>query len=69
MTEGIIAIIVFIGGIFFAYRRGKSDTEDQHEIDTHNEYIATKKRIEGTPIGGSTDDLRQRMRDRPTDQR
>jgi cbb3-type cytochrome oxidase subunit 3 len=27
MTEAIIAIIVFIGGIFFAYRRGKSDTE------------------------------------------
>jgi hypothetical protein len=69
MTEAIIAIIALIAVAIGAYRRGKSDTEDQHEIDTHNEYIATKKRIEGTPIGGSTDDLRQRMRDRPTDQR
>jgi cbb3-type cytochrome oxidase subunit 3 len=69
MTEAIIAIAVFIGSLFFAYRRGRKDEVTQHEIDQHNEYLATKKRIEDAVIGGSTDDLRRRMRERDPDQR
>ena len=45
MIEAIIGLAVLVGGIaaFFA---GKRRERTDHEIDMHNEYIATKARIE-----------------------
>lgn len=70
MTEIIIVLFAAVSGLFFAYRKGKGDASQEREIEDHNEYIATKKRIDDALAGGGdVADLRERMRNRDADQR
>jgi hypothetical protein len=46
MIEAIIALAVLVGGIIAAFFAGKLKERTDNEIDTHNDYIATKARIE-----------------------
>lgn len=69
MSEIIIGLIVAFAGVFFAYRKGRKDVETQHEIDNHNEYVATKKRIEDAFVPGGDGAIRDSLRNRPDDKR
>ena len=46
MIEAIIGLAVLVGGIVAAFFAGKRKERTDNEIDTHNEYIATKARIQ-----------------------
>ena len=46
MIEALIGIAVLVGGIIAAFFAGKRKERTDNETDTHNEYIATKARID-----------------------
>jgi hypothetical protein len=46
MTEAIVGLAVLVGGIIAAFFAGKRKERTDNDTDTHNEYIATKARIE-----------------------
>ena len=46
MIEAIVGLAVLLGGIVAAFFAGKRKERTDQEVDNHNEYIATKKRIE-----------------------
>tara|TARA_R110000744_G_scaffold361412_1_gene469162 strand:- start:325 stop:531 length:207 start_codon:yes stop_codon:yes gene_type:complete len=46
MSEAIIGLVVLAGGIIAAFFAGKRKERTDNETDTHNEYIATKARID-----------------------
>lgn len=46
------ALIVTIAAAFFA---GKKRRSEEYEVDAHNEYIATRKRIEDATGGDLSD--------------
>jgi hypothetical protein len=48
MIEAIIGLAVLVGGIIAAFFAGKRRERTDNETDTHNEYIATKARIEAS---------------------
>lgn len=46
IADVLIAAAVLIVGIIVAFFRGKAKQRNEYEIDKHNEYVATRKRIE-----------------------
>jgi hypothetical protein len=46
MIDAIIGIAIFIGSIAAAFFAGKRRKSQEYQIDGHNEYIATRARIE-----------------------
>jgi len=46
MTEAIVGLALLVGGIIAAFFAGKRKERTDNETDTHNEWIATKARIE-----------------------
>lgn len=64
MIDAIIGLAILAGGIFAAFFAGKRKERETNEIDSHNEYIATKKRIEDATNGGLSDaDVDDSLRD------
>lgn len=59
-----VVAIVGLGGSIWSYRKGKSDADTIHELDKHNEYIATSARIEAALSAADPDTARERMRNR-----
>jgi len=64
-----IAALVGLGGSVWSYRKGKSDAETKQEIDQHNEYIATRKRIEAALSAADPDAIRDSLRNRDPNKR
>jgi hypothetical protein len=46
MIEAIVGLAVLVGGIIAAFFAGKRRERTDNDTDTHNEYTATKARIE-----------------------
>jgi len=55
MTEALIALVVFVGGALVAYFKGRKDKDDANEIQEHNEYLATLKRMEKADAPSDSD--------------
>mgnify|MGYP003647561185 FL=1 len=46
MIDAIVGIIILIGSLAAAFFAGKRRKATEYQIDDHNEYIATRARIE-----------------------
>tara|TARA_R110001599_G_scaffold134934_1_gene313184 strand:+ start:650 stop:856 length:207 start_codon:yes stop_codon:yes gene_type:complete len=46
MIDAVLGFAAVVGAIVVAFFAGKRRREDEYEIDAHNEYVATRKRIE-----------------------
>jgi hypothetical protein len=44
--DAIIGLLIFAGGIAGAFFAGRRKQKQVQKVDTHNEYLATKSRIE-----------------------
>ena len=57
MIDAIVGIIILIGSIAGAFFAGKRRKTQEYKIDEHNEYIATRARIEAAtnPDRGDAD--------------
>lgn len=60
--SGIVAAIVAAMGAVL-YFKGRKDANDANEIQEHNEYIATRKRMD-KPDGPSDDDVAKWLHER-----
>ena len=47
---GLVAL-----GAALLYRKGRNDADDQNEIQEHNEYIETRKRMDQAPAPSDAD--------------
>jgi hypothetical protein len=50
-------------------REGRRDADTQHQIDSYNEYVATRKRIDEAFTGGDADAIRDSLRNRDPNKR
>jgi hypothetical protein len=53
--DAIIGLLIFAGGIAGAFFAGRRKQKQVQKVDTHNEYLATKSRIEAATKHGISD--------------
>ena len=57
-----IAGLLSIAGVVL-YRKGQKDADNENQLQDHNEYVETRKRIDGVDNSGSDDEwLRERAK-------
>ena len=58
----IVAALLSVAALLL-YRKGHKDADNENEIQDHNEYVETRKRIDGVDTSGDDADwLRERAK-------
>ena len=60
--SGIVAAIVALGAALL-YRKGRKDADDANELQDHNEYVETRKRMDAAD-GPSDADVQRWLHER-----